>query len=152
MSCLCPALRRRTILTRCILVSPLGDDVLPAEGLAMLFGQCPVFLTMDSSPVSYVFQVDVRVDTEGLCAEERYSHFELFEAVIDASTYNREHRVEEVPENLEALARRRSSAMSRRRSSTLARRRRSSDAFNTRSLEGQTGGMALSVPIIFGMV
>ena len=151
MSCLCPALLgRRTILTRCILVSPLGDDVLPAEGLAMLFGPCPVFLTMDSSPVSYVFQVDVRVDTEGLCAEEGYSHCELFEAVIDASTYNREHRVEEVPEN--PLARRRSSAMSRRRSSTLARRKRSSDAFNSRALEGQTGGMALSAPIIFGMV
>ena len=113
---------RKMLLTRCICVRATRADACPPEALSMRFGECPVFLTMGAvnTRQAYIFQLDVRVPAKRVCEEEGYSFTELGEEEIDASTYNRQHRVEQVPEPDEAT---------RRRSSTLSRaasRRRSS--------------------------
>ena len=127
------------ILTRGFVTRALRPDVRPVSALAARFGPCPVFLTIycDHEPEpEYVFQVDVRVDTRKVCREEGYSFYELYETLMDASMYNAEHRVEEVPLAPEK---------ERRRSSMLARQ----TLHRKRSSLASTAGLVISsAPVV----
>ena len=79
------------LLTRCITVEPQSGDCRGAEQLALRFGEGPVFLQWGTH---FVFVLDVRVDARRVCEEERYSYCELYEDEMDASKYNRQHRVD----------------------------------------------------------
>ena len=133
------------ILTRGFIARAVRSDVRPASALAVRFGPCPVFLMVQCAQgePGYVFQVDVRVDTEKVCREEGYSHYELYETMLDASMYNAEHRVEEVPPVPER-ERRRSSMLARQ----TRRRKRSSLTSTAAVFEGRVGGLVLSAPVM----